>query len=133
MDKDRINWKKTSDPEYRASIKQLGWVNADRLQMNENGIEGLCKYIVTICKERNYSSSRNLDRPEVTRGREKQQRDQNHWKYSRNLTAPEEKCNDFKYSKRKVEQLAKSPDGGLEEFKKIYSNYNIVALRTRLL
>lgn len=28
--KDRINWKKTSDPEYRASIKQLGWVNADR-------------------------------------------------------------------------------------------------------
>ncbi len=46
--KDRINWKKTKDPEYRASIKQLGWVNADRLQMNENGIEGLCKYIVKV-------------------------------------------------------------------------------------
>lgn len=128
--KDRINWKKTDDPEYRASIKQLGWVNADRLQMNENGIEGLCKYIVKDPQgKKRYSSSRNLDRPETTRedGGEKQQRDQNHWKYSRNLTAPEEKCNDFKYSKRKVEQLAKSPDGGLEEFKKIYSNYNIVS------
>ena len=89
--KDRINWKKTSDPEYRASIKQLGWVNADRLQMNENGIEGLCKYIVKDPQgKKRYSSSRNLDRPEVTRedGGEKQQRDQNHWKYSRNLTAP---------------------------------------------
>ena len=40
---------------------------------------------------------------------------------------PTEKCNDFKYSKRKVEQLAKSPDGGLEEFKKIYSDYDIVS------
>ena len=128
--KDRINWKKTKDPEYRASIKQMGWVNADRLQMNENGIEGLCKYIVKDPQgKKRYSSSRNLDRPETTRedGGEKQQRDQNHWKYSRNLNAPEEKCNDFKYSKRKVEQLAKSPDAGQEEFRKIYSNYNIVS------
>lgn len=128
--KDRINWKKTKDTEYRASIKQMGWVNADRLQMNENGIEGLCKYIVKDPQgKKRYSSSRNLDRPETTRedGGEKQQRNQNHWKYSRNLNAPEEKCNDFKYSKRKVEQLAKSPDAGLEEFKKIYSNYNIVS------
>ena len=72
--------------------------------MNENGIEGLCKYIVKDPQgKKRYSSSRNLDRPETTRedGGEKQQRDQNHWKYSRNLTAPEEKCNDFKYSKRK--------------------------------
>ena len=66
--KDRINWKKTDDPEYRASIKQLGWVNADRLQMNENGIEGLCKYIVKDPQgKKRYSSSRNLDRPETTR------------------------------------------------------------------
>ena len=26
-----------------------------------------------------------------------------------------------------MEQLAKSPDAGLEEFRKIYSNYNIVS------
>lgn len=128
--KDRINWKKAEDPEYRAGIKQLGWVNADRLQMNENGIEGLCKYIVKDPQgKKRYSSSRNLERPEVKRtdGEEKAQRDQSQWRSSRNLTAPEEKCNDYKFSKKKVEQLAKSPDGGLEEFRKIYSNYNIVS------
>ena len=128
--KARINWNKTEDPEYRASIKQLGWVNADRLQMNENGIEGLCKYIVKDPQgKKRYSSSRNLERPEVSRndGTEKGQRDQSQWKCSRNLTAPEEKCNDHKYSRKKVEQLAKSPDGGLEEFRKIYSDYNIVS------
>lgn len=128
--KDRINWKKAEDPEYRAEIKQLGWVNADRLQMNENGIEGLCKYIVKDPQgKKRYSSSRNLERPEVKRtdGGEKEQRDQSQWRSSRNLTAPEEKCNDYKYSKKKVEQLAKSPDGGLEEFRKIYSNYDIVS------
>lgn len=128
--KARINWNKAEDPEYRASIKQLGWVNADRLQMNENGIEGLCKYIVKDPQgKKRYSSSRNLERPEVSRndGTEKGQRDQSQWKCSRNLTAPEEKCNDHKYSRKKVEQLAKSPDGGLEEFRKIYSDYNIVS------
>ena len=36
------------------------WVNADRLQMNENGIEGLCKYIVKDPQgKKRYSSSRN--------------------------------------------------------------------------
>lgn len=128
--KDRINWKKAEDPEYRAEIKQLGWVNADRLQMNENGIEGLCKYIVKDPQgKKRYSSSRNLERPETKRtdGEEKEQRNQSQWRSSRNLTAPEEKCNDYKFSKKKVEQLAKSPDGGLEEFRKIYSNYDIVS------
>ena len=127
----RINWKKIeTDPEYRAEIKKMGWVNADRLQMNENGIEGLCKYITKDPQgKKRYSSSRNLERPEVKKndGDEKTQSNQVHWKQSRNLAAPEEKCNDYKYSKKKIEQLAKSPDGGLEEFKKIYSNYNIVS------
>ena len=49
------------------------------------------------------------------------------WRTSRNLTEPTEKCNDFKYSKRRVEQLAKSSDGGLSEFKKIYADYDIVS------
>ena len=49
------------------------------------------------------------------------------WKASRNLEEPTEKCNDFKYSKAKVEQLAKSADGGLSEFQKIYADYNITS------
>ena len=103
----RVNWKKADSPDkteaaaYRDSVEKMGWVNADRLQMNENGIEGLCKYIIKDPQgKKRYSSSRNL-------------------------AEPQEKCNDFKYSKAKVEQLAKSADGGLSEFQKIYADYNI--------
>ena len=128
--KSRINWKKANDLKYRAGIKLLGWVNADRLQMNENGIEGLCKYVLKDPQgKKRYSSSRNLERPQVSRedGAQKAHRDKMQWKFSRGLTAPQEKCNDFKYSRKKIEKLAKSPDGGLEEFRKIYSGYNIVS------
>ena len=128
----RINWKKADSANkkeaaiYRESIERLGWVNADRLQMNENGIEGLCKYIVKDPQgKKRYSSSRNLERPEDNTP--EAAADQNLWKASHNLEAPTEKCNDFKYSKAKVERLAKSPDGGLSEFKKIYADYDIVS------
>ncbi|MBQ0067587.1 MAG: hypothetical protein KBS60_05355 [Phascolarctobacterium sp.] len=127
----RINWNKIDNPEYKAGIKQIGWVNADRLQMNENGIEGLCKYIIKDPQgKKRYSSSRNLERPETTKsdGDEKTSRDQSLWKHSRNLTAPTEKCNDHKYTRKKVERLAKSPDNGLAEFQKIYSDYNITSV-----
>ena len=132
----RVNWRKADSADkkeaaaYRDSVEKLGWVNADRLQMNENGIEGLCKYIIKDPQgKKRYSSSRNLERPETKRtdGTEKETADQNLWKSSRNLTEPQEKCNDFKYSKAKVEKLAKTPDGGLSEFKKIYADYDIVS------
>lgn len=132
----RINWKKADSPdkrtreEYRDSVKKMGWVNADRLQTNENGIEGLCNYIIKDPQgKKRYSSSRNLERPETKRtdSTEKQTADQNLWRASRNLTEPQEKCNDFKYSRKRVEQLAKSSDGGLSEFKKIYAGYDITS------
>ena len=125
----RVNWKKADSPDkaaaaaYRDSVEKMGWVNADRLQMNENGIEGLCKYIIKDPQgKKRYSSSRNLERPETKREDSKPQEaaDKSLWKASRNLEEPTEKCNDFKYSKAKVEQLAKSADGGLSEFQKIY-------------
>lgn len=132
----RVNWKKADSPNkaeaaaYRASVKKMGWVNADRLQTNENGIEGLCKYMIKDPQgKKRYSSSRNLERPEIEREDSKPQEvaNKNLWRASRNLTEPQEKCNDYKYSKAKVEQLAKSPDGGLTEFKKIYADYNITS------
>jgi len=132
----RINWRKADSAdkgkaqEYRGSVKKLGWVNADRLQMNENGIEGLCKYIVKDPQgKKRYSSSRNLERPETERtdSRAAAAADRNLWKASHGLTEPTEKCNDFKYSRAKVERLAKSPDGGLSEFEKIYADYNITS------
>ena len=132
----RVNWKKADSPDkaeaaaYRDSVEKMGWVNADRLQMNENGIEGLCKYIIKDPQgKKRYSSSRNLERPETKREDSKPQEaaDKSLWKASRNLEEPTEKCNDFKYSKAKVEQLAKSADGGLSEFQKIYADYNITS------
>lgn len=132
----RINWRKADSEdkkeaaEYRSSVEKMGWVNADRLQMNENGIEGLCKYIVKDPQgKKRYSSSRNLERPETQRedNTPEASADKSLWKASRNMEEPQEKCNDFKYSKAKVERLAKSPDGGLSEFKKIYADYDIVS------
>lgn len=100
---DRINWKKAEkDPEYRASIKQMGWVNADRLQINENGIEALCKYIV------------------------KDPQGKKRWSSSRNLVRPLELPNaDYKYTKKQIENLAKSADCGKEFFTKQFPDYDI--------
>lgn len=100
---ERINWKKAAgDPGY--SVEQLGWVNADRIQTNENGIEALCKYIV------------------------KDPQGKKRWSSSRNLVRPVEKPNDHKYSKKQVEALAKSPDSGKEFFEKEYKDFQIVSI-----
>lgn len=83
--------------------ESLGYVNADRLQPNENGIEAICKYMVK--------------RPQ---GRKR-------WSSSRNLERPCSRSNDYKYSKRKVEKLAKDPNNR-EEFQKIYKNCDITGI-----
>lgn len=44
----RINWKKANDPEYRANVDYYGFVNCDRLQPNENGLEGIVKIDETV-------------------------------------------------------------------------------------
>ena len=101
----RINWNKAQDPQYRAEIKQMGWVNADRIQTNENGIEALCKYIV------------------------KDPQGKKRWSSSRNLVRPVELPNaDYKYTKKQIEKLAKSDDCGKEFFKKQLPGYDIVSI-----
>lgn len=104
---DRINWKKAgADPGYRAGIKQTGWVNADRLQVNENGIEGLCRYITKNPKgKKRWSSSRNLERPV--------------------LHPPA----DSKYSKKQIENAAKSNDCGRAFFEKQFPDYEVVEIK----
>lgn len=104
--KNRINWNKADDAEYRSKIEQIGFANADRLQINENGIEALCKYITKEpCGKKRWSSSRNLERP------------------------VEQPPADYKYSRRQVENLAKSCDCGKEYFEKRFANYNIADCR----
>lgn len=101
----RINWKKYKEnPEYALSIKRKGYVNADRLQLNKNGIEALCKYVT------------------------KHPNGKKRWSSSRNLTRPTSRSNDHKYSKKKVEYFAKLPDQGREYFERIYKGYRITEI-----
>lgn len=83
----RINWKKAqNDPKYRKNVDYLGFVNCDRLQPNENGIEGLVNYI------------------------NKRKKGCKKWSTSMNLKKPKEKKNDHKWSFRKLRELAKTPE-----------------------
>ncbi|MDD3040535.1 hypothetical protein [Bacteroides sp.] len=96
---DRINWKKLeNDPKYRRSITLLGYVNCDRLQPNENGIEGLVKYI------------------------DKRKKGCKKWSTSQNLVKPVVKKNDHKYSFRKLREYAKYPEDK-EVWRKRYQGY----------
>lgn len=94
----RINWKKAEDPEYRKNVDFLGFVNCDRLQPNENGIEGLVNYI------------------------NKRKKGCKKWSTSMNLKKPKVKKNDSKYSYRKVCTLAKTPEDK-EYWRKMYKGY----------
>ena len=95
----RINWKKAqNDTEYRKTVDYLGFVNCDRLQPNENGIEGLVNYI------------------------NKRKKGCKKWSTSMNLKKPKEKKNDHKYSFRKLRTLAQTPEDK-EIWRKQYKGY----------
>ena len=104
----RINWKRyeKSPDDYRNTVQKMGWINADRLQVNENGIEALCKYVLKNPKgKKRWSSSRNLERP------------------------VQQPPADHKHSKKKVEELAKSTDAGKEYFQKQFPDFDIVEVK----
>ena len=94
----RINWNKANDKEYRKKIDYIGFVNCDRLQPNENGIEGVVNYI------------------------NKRKKGCKKWSTSMNLEKPKEKKNDHKYSFRKLRELAKTPEDK-EVWRKQYPGY----------
>ena len=85
--------------------RKLGYANTDRLQFDAKGIEGLCNY---LCKD-----------PQGKR----------RWKQSKNLIKPWYRTpTDGKYSKQKIEQMAKLPQDS-EEIKcfweKQYRGYQL--------
>ena len=73
-------------------------MNCDRLQPNENGIEGLVNYI------------------------NKRKKGCKKWSTSMNLKKPKEKKNDHKYSFRKLRTLAQTPEDK-EVWRKQYKGY----------
>ena len=94
----RINWNKAQDPKYRREVDFIGFVNCDRLQPNENGIEGLVNYI------------------------NKRKKGCKKWSGSQNLKKPKVKKNDHKYSFRKLRQYAQTPEDK-EIWRKQYKGY----------
>ena len=75
-----------------------GRANADRLQADEFGYEALARYI------------------------SKDPQGKKRWTQSRNLKQPTIRVSDYKYSNRKVNQLATN-QGDKTEFEKLYPGY----------
>ena len=94
----RINWNKAKEPKYRREVDFIGYVNCDRLQPNENGIEGLVNYI------------------------NKRKKGCKKWSCSQNLQKPKVKKNDHKYSFRKLTKYAQNPENK-EIWRKLYKGY----------
>ena len=81
--------------------ERIGFINADRLQPDENGVAALCTYLTKHPnRKKRWSSSQNLEKPR-----------------SRN--------NDHKYSRREVEKIAKNPPD-VTYWEKEYKGYTLV-------
>ncbi|WP_195973134.1 rolling circle replication-associated protein [Clostridium thermobutyricum] len=86
------------DRDTLEKLWKKGRCNTHRLQSNEFGYEGLARYIA------------------------KDPKGAKRWIPSRNLKQPKISINDFKYSKRKVENISKS-QGDRELFESLYKGY----------
>jgi len=83
-----------------------GRANADRLKADENGYEALARYI------------------------SKDPKGNKRWTQSRNLKQPVIKVNDYKYSKKRVETLAKDPEDR-QTFEKLYEGYILTECKAK--
>lgn len=82
--------------------KKIGLVHVDKIQLTEDSfIENLVGYLF------------------------KNNRENRHWTASRNLERPKEKVTDFKYRRRKIEQLVYSTDEGKEYYEKMYPDHYV--------
>lgn len=80
--------------------ERIGFINADRLQPDENGVAALCSYLT------------------------KHPNGKKRWSSSQNLEKPWSRANDYKYSKREIAKMAKnSPD--LSYWERKYEGWKI--------
>lgn len=83
-----------------------GYANADRLQPNENGLEGIARYMM------------------------KQQRNRRRWACSRNLKRPKTRTRDCKISNSRVKHIAYDFDNDAKQImEKLYQRYHFVSSR----
>lgn len=107
LDRDMIEslWRKRKKKGEKEGQK-IGFINADRLQPNENGLEGLGKYLQKIS------------------GRKKR------WSSSHNLKKPYQQTDDERYTRRQVEKLAKQPPDAAY-WEKQYKGYQFVSYEAK--
>lgn len=79
-------WRKRKQKGQKKGSK-IGYINADRLQADENGIAALCNYLA------------------------KQPGGKKRWSTSQNLERPTSRANDGRYTRRQVEKIAKERPG----------------------
>lgn len=84
--------------------KSMGYVNADRIQTNENGLEALTRYLT-----------------KDPQGRKR-------WSSSRNLIRPVQRTNDYKYRSSKVEGLAHNIEDSWKYFDEKYPDYKVTSI-----
>lgn len=87
-----------TDRDLVEKLWKKGWVNTKRLQADESGYEALGRYIT------------------------KDPKGKKRWIPSKNLKPPTVKVNDFRFSRAKVEKMAKTPEDR-ELFEKLYPGY----------
>lgn len=95
----------------RSIIEELwgyGYANGKRLQFNENGVEGLARYVT-----KQFAAHKD----ELPFGKR--------WTASKNLIVPEPKDRDGKLSAKKVKALATYECESREPFEKLYDGYTL--------
>ena len=94
------------------SLWGYGYANSKQLQFNENGVEGLARYM-----SRQFSKHKG----ELPFGKR--------WSGSRNLVIPKPQDRDGRLSQRKVQELATVDEGNRKEFEALYEGYRLSEVR----
>ncbi|MCY7484403.1 hypothetical protein [Paenibacillus alvei] len=81
--------------------ERIGYANTKRLQPNENGLEDLSGYLM------------------------KNPKGKKRWSCSQNLEKPESRKNDYKYSRRQVERIARDELDNQLFWKKLYPKWDV--------
>lgn len=113
LDRDIVEdlWRKRKRKGQKKGDK-IGFINADRIQPDENGVAALCEYLAKQAKgKKRWSSSQNLDKPdtEITDPGDPQRTEQSRFSASQNLDRPTYRTNDHAYSRRELEKICKEP------------------------
>lgn len=88
----------------------LGYANSRRLQLNENGVEGLAKYVTKQMKA-------------------EQEKGIRAYSCSKNIVHPEPIDRDGRFSRKTVKAMAEKPRDGIDALEAVYDGYEVAELK----